>query len=94
MNTPGGYQTINLSSLTLGTQAVTVTMPNVAEILRTTRKPVYFYGAKFGANTVRGWVTIVGDTGAKDGKVYNIVGTDVSFNVTTDDDNVTFTPVA
>ena len=90
MYVPGGYQTIDISSVTLAEQAVTVTDAKFAEILRTTRKPVFLHGAKQGAMTVSGICTLVTDTVAKDGRVYYWD----DYSISTNDNTVTFTPLA
>ena len=90
----GGYQMVDISGVTLGTQAVTITNAKNAEILRKTRKPVYFHGAKIGAVTVAGFATLVSDTGAVDGKVYNVVSAQGAYLVSTNDDTITFTPAS
>lgn len=88
----GGYQMVDISGVTLGSQAVTITNAKIAEILRRTRKPVYFHGAKIGSVTVAGFATLVSDTGATDGKVYNVVSAQGAYLVNTDDNKITFTP--
>ena len=90
MYTPGGYQTIDISSVTLAEQAVTVTDAKIADILRTTRKPVFLYGAKQGSLTLSSFCILVTDTGAKDGKVYYWD----DYIISTNDNTVTFTPKA
>lgn len=90
----GGYQMVDISDVTLKTTAVTVTNAKNAEILRTTRKPVYFHGAKLGANTVAGFASLVSDSGAVDGKVYNVVSSQGEYLVSTNNDNIIFTPVS
>lgn len=90
----GGYQMVDISDVTLTAQAVTVTNAKNADILRKTSKPVYFHGAKIGTNTIVGLATAVADTGAVDGKVYNVVTSQGIYLVSTNKDNITFTPAS
>lgn len=86
----GGYQMIDLSDVTLNSEsAVTVKNSKNAEILRTTKKTVHFHGAKLGATVVDALAVVTSATGARDGRVYQMG----KFNVTTNDDDITFTPV-
>ena len=42
---PGGYQMVDLNGVSFtNARATTITNAKIANILRTTNKPVYFYG--------------------------------------------------
>lgn len=94
MNYPGGYQMVDLNGVEItNDQATTINNPKIADILRRTNKPVYFYGVKIDGLSTNVVADIRTDTGANDGKVYGFIGPNSTFfNVSTDDDNVTFTP--
>lgn len=94
MSYPGGYQMVNLDGVEINNDAATtLSLPKIADILRRTNKPVYFYGVQIAGQRTNVVADIRTDTGAVDGKVYGFIGPNSTFfNVSTDDNNVTFTP--
>lgn len=95
MKNPGGYLLMDFTGVEINSEeAVTIVDPVKAEILRNNNKPVYIYGVVMGPTTLSVTVDLVTDTGARDGKVYGFMGTGSTlFNISTDDNNITFTPV-
>lgn len=91
---PGGYQMVNLSGISFtNNSATTIKNAKIADILRRTNKPLYFYGATIDGIETNVVADIRTNTGAVDGKVYGFIGPNSAFfNVSTDDDSVTFTP--
>ena len=91
---PGGYQMVDLSGISFtNNSATTITNPKIADSLRRTNKPVYFYGATIDGIKTNVVADIRTNTDAVDGKVYGFIGPNSAFfNVSTDDDKVTFTP--
>lgn len=94
MNYPGGYQMVDLTGVEFtNARATTITNSKIADILRRTNKPVYFYGAIIDGISTNVVADIRTNTGAYDGKVYGFTGPNSAFfNVSTDGSNVTFTP--
>lgn len=94
MSYPGGYQMVDMNGVKItNDSATTVANSKVANILRTTNKPVYFYGLIIDDISTNVVADIRTNTGAYDGKVYGFIGPNSTFfNVSTDDNNVTFTP--
>lgn len=73
--------------------ASVITDSKIAEILRRTNKPVYFYNVIVDGIPTNVVADIRTNTGAIDGKVYGFIGPNSSFfNVSTDDNKITFTP--
>lgn len=91
---PGGYQMVNMNGARITNGSATViTDARIAEILRTTNKPVYFYNVNVDGISTNVVADIRTNTGATDGKVYGFIGPNSSFfNVSTDDNKITFTP--
>lgn len=91
---PGGYQMINMNGAVITNgSATTITDVEIADILRRTNKPVYFYNIKIDGISTNVVADIRTTTGAHDGKVYGFIGPNSSFfNVSTDDNKITFTP--
>lgn len=94
MSYPGGYQMVDLHGIEFNNdQATTVTDSKIADTLRRTNKPVYFYNAIIDGAATNVVADIRTNTGAVDGKVYGFIGPNSAFfNVSTDGDKVTFTP--
>lgn len=94
MNYPGGYQMVDLKGISFtNDRATTIVNPKIAQILRETNKPVYFYNTTIDGVSTNVVAYIRMNTDAVDGKVYGFIGPNSSFfNVSTDDNNVTFTP--
>lgn len=90
----GGYQMINMNGAAITNNSATViTDSKIAEILRSTNKPVYFYNVIVDGISTNVVADIRTNTGAVDGKVYGFIGPNSSFfNVSTDDNKITFTP--
>lgn len=90
----GGYQILDFTGVTLNSDTpVTVTLPKHAEILRTTNKIVHLHNLTIDNVTLDALAHIRTSTGARDGKVYGFIGPNsLFFNISTDDNNVTFTP--
>lgn len=95
MKNPGGYLLMDFTGVEINSEsAVTIVEPVKAEILRNNNKPVYISGVVIGSTTLNVVVDMVTDTGARDGKVYGFMGVGSTyFNISTDDNNITFTPV-
>lgn len=95
MKNPGGYQLIDFGGVEISTeQATIVENKEIASRLRETNKTIFIDGLKFGAATVSVIIMAKSDTGANDGKVYSFIGpNDKYFTISTDDENITFTPV-
>lgn len=93
-NYPGGYQMVDMNGLAITNQRpTTITNPTIADVLRRTNKPVYFYGLTVDGLSTNVVADIRTNTGARDGKVYGFIGPNSGFfNVSTDDNNITFTP--
>lgn len=91
---PGGYQMVNMNGAEItNNSATTITDARIADILRRTNKPVYFYNVIVDGISTNVVADIRTNTGAVDGKVYGFIGPNSSFfNVSTDDDKITFTP--
>lgn len=94
MNYPGGYQMVDLTGISFNNDVpTTIKNPKIARTLRETNKPVYFYNATIDGVSTNVVADIRTNTGAVDGKVYGFIGPNSAFfNVSTDGDNVTFTP--
>lgn len=94
MNYPGGYQMVDLTGISFTNErATTITNKKIANTLRSTNKPVYFYNATIDGISTNVVADIRTNTGVVDGKVYGFIGPNSAFfNVSTNDDNVTFTP--
>lgn len=94
MTYPGGYQMVDLTGISFtNARVTTVKNKKIADTLRHTNKPVYFYNATIDGISTNVVADIRTNTGAVDGKVYGFIGPNSAFfNVSTDDDNVTFTP--
>ncbi len=90
----GGYQILDFTGVTLNSETpVTVNLPKHAEILRTTNKIVHLHNLTINNVTLDALADIRTSTGARDGKVYGFIGPNsLFFNISTDDNNVTFTP--
>lgn len=83
---------MNGAEITNGSATV-ITNSKIAEILRSTNKPVYFYNVIVDGISTNVVADIRTNTGAIDGKVYGFIGPNSSFfNVSTDDNKITFTP--
>lgn len=91
---PGGYQMVNMNGAKITNGSATViTDARIAEILRTTNKPVYFYNVTIDNISTNVVADIRTNTGAIDGKVYGFIGPNSSFfSVSTYDNKITFTP--
>ena len=91
---PGGYQMVDMKGQAItNAGATTIGNPIIADTLRRTNKPVYFYGLTIDGLSTNVVADIRTDTGARDGKVYGFIGPNSTFfNVSTNDNNVTFTP--
>lgn len=85
---------INMNGAEITNNSATViTDSKIAEILRITNKPVYFYNVIVDGISTNVVADIRTNTGAIDGKVYGFIGPNSSFfNVSTDDNKITFTP--
>lgn len=89
----GGYLIIDASKVSLaGAGATVVTDSKMADALRRNTKPVVVF-ENVNVSNLRFTMCSVTwkDTGAVDGKVYNIVDGNNTIAVSTDDDTVTFT---
>ena len=91
---PGGYQMVNMNSAKITNNSATVIADaKIADILRRTNKPVYFYNIVVDGISTNVVADIRTNTGAVDGKVYGFIGPNSSFfNVSTDDNKITFAP--
>lgn len=94
MSYPGGYQTVDLHGIEFtNARATTITDSKIAEILRQTNKPVYFYDAVIDGIATNVVADIRTNVAGIDGKVYGFIGPNSAFfNVSTNGDKVTFTP--
>ena len=91
---PGGYQIVNMNGVEITNGSTTViTDAKIADILRRTNKQVYFYNVTVDGISTNVVADIRTNTGAVNGKVYGFIGPNSSFfNVSTDDNKITFTP--
>lgn len=91
---PGGYQMVNMNGAEITNASATViTDAKIADILRRTNKPVYFYNVTIDRISTNVVADIRTNTGAVDGKVYGFIGPNSTFfNVSTNDNKITFTP--
>lgn len=91
---PGGYQMVNMNGAEIiNNSATTITDAKIAETLRRTNKPVYFYNVTIDGISTNVVADIRTNTGAVDGKVYGFIGPNSTFfNVSTDNNKITFTP--
>ena len=91
---PGGYQMIDCAGIEITNDSATpVSNKKIADILRSTNKPVYFYNITVDGISTNVVADIRTNTGAYDGKVYGFIGPNSTFfNVSTDDHRVMFTP--
>lgn len=95
MKTPGGYQILDLTGVTINAEAaVTFADAKKAEILRNNNKLLVVTGASIGAMSVTAITVGITDTGARDGKIYRFIVNDKVYAITTDDNSITITPVA
>lgn len=90
----GGYQMVNMNGTEITNKsATTITDAKIAEILRRTNKPVYFYNVMVDGISTNVVADIRTNTGVVDGKVYGFIGPNSTFfNVSTADNKITFTP--
>lgn len=91
---PGGYQIVNMNGAEITNKsATTITDAKIAETLRRTNKPVYFYNVTIDGISTNVVADIRTNTGAVDGKIYGFIGPNSTFfNVSTADNKITFTP--
>lgn len=85
---------VNMNGAEIINDSATVIMDaEIADILRRTNKPVYFYNVTVDGVSTNVVADIRTNTGAVDGKVYGFIGPNSTFfNVSTDDNKITFTP--
>ena len=94
MKGPGGYQMVDFNNIEITNgSATTVTDPKNSTILRESNKVIYIYNIVVDGVKTYAVADIKTDTGARDGKVYGFIGPNSAFfNISTDDDKITFTP--
>lgn len=94
MKGPGGYQMVDFNGAEItNSSATTIKDPKNASILRESNKVLYIYNVVVDGVKTNAVGDIRTETGARDGKVYGFIGPNSAFfNISTDDDNVTFTP--
>lgn len=91
MTYPGGYQLVDASAVELTGKAVTVEDGLMAEQLRTD-KPIFIYGVVSGAMEINAWVNSSTRKGDNDVRVHHVNLGATAYTITTNDNNVTFTP--
>ena len=91
---PGGYQMVNMNGVQITNDSATViTDAKIADILRRTNKPVYFYNVTVNGISTNVVADIRTNTGSVDGKVYGFIGPNSSFFiVSTNNNKIAFTP--
>lgn len=94
MKGPGGYQMVDFDGASItNSSATTIEDAKNAQILRESNKVLYIYNITVDGTKTNAVGDIRTDTGARDGKVYGFIGPNSAFfNISTDDDKITFTP--
>ena len=94
MKGPGGYQMVDFNGVEItNSSTTTIKDPKNASILRESNKVLYIYDVVVDGVKTYAVGDIKTDTGTRDGKVYGFIGPNSAFfNISTNDDEITFTP--